>query len=215
VTAAHEQLLTGRRLVLELARLGVGQWTPDAVRQWIREEPPCPIAQAANRGQPHRYLLADVLAWLLARARSGKSKGYAGEAEHAQALEAALTRCTTGAAPLPSPPAAPAAAGSPAKPDAFKDPRNWKAHEEARLTKLKADEMEGKLVPVEDLQRALDAQAQAFAGALEALEARLQLILYDDREKRAVMLREQFSATRDTLVLAADLSRLGGEGAAQ
>lgn len=204
-----EQLLTGRRLVLELARLGVGQWTPDAVRQWIREEPPCPIAQQAGRGQPHRYALAAVLAWLLARARSEKAKGFAGEAEQTQALEAALARCSSPSTP-PAPVAPPV---SPAKPDPFKDPRNWKAHEEARLAKLKADEMEGMLIPAEDLQRALDAQAQAFAGALDALEARLALVLDDDRAKRAEQLREQFSGTRNTLVLAADLSALGGEGA--
>lgn len=206
-----EQLLTGRRLVLELARLGVGQWTPDAVRQWIREEPPCPIAQQAARGQPHRYALADVLAWLLARARSEKAKGFAGEAEQTQALESALAKCT--AAPTPAAPAPAAPPVSPAKPDPFKDPRNWKAHEEARLAKLKADELEGQLVPVEDLQRALDAQAQAFAGALDALEARLALVLDDNRDKRAAQLREQFAGTRNTLVLAADLSALGGEGA--
>ncbi|WP_293373592.1 hypothetical protein [Nevskia sp.] len=69
-------LLSGRQLVEELARLGLGTWTPDAVRQWIREEPPCPIAEAADQGKPHRYRLVDVLAWLQARAERERSKGF-------------------------------------------------------------------------------------------------------------------------------------------
>jgi hypothetical protein len=214
-----EQLLTGKRLVMELARLGVGHWSPDAVRQWIREEPPCPVAQAAGRGQPHRYLLADVLAWLLTRARAEKGKGHAGDAERAQLIEAALSHCAGSPAPAAEvSPAKPTAA--PAAPDqevpTFRDPRNRKAYEEARLLKLKADELEGKLIPVDDLQRSLDAQAQAFAGALEALEARLAIVLdgVDTRQRRSQLLREQFSSVRDTLIFAADLAPARGEGVA-
>ena len=69
-------LLTGRQLVARLTELDVGTWTPDAVRQWIREEPPLPIASPAQQGQPHRYRLADALAWLAERAQRERSKGY-------------------------------------------------------------------------------------------------------------------------------------------
>lgn len=70
------ELLTGRQLVAQLAALDVGTWTPDAVRQWIREEPALPIASPAQQGQPHRYRLDDALAWLEARAQRERAKGY-------------------------------------------------------------------------------------------------------------------------------------------
>lgn len=63
------ELLTGSQLVAVLAQLGIGQWTPDAVRQWVKDDPACPIAERSPApGAPHRYRLADVLEWLRDRA---------------------------------------------------------------------------------------------------------------------------------------------------
>lgn len=88
------QLLTARQLVGELGRLGAGHWTPDAVRQWIREELPCPIAAPGALGQPHRYSLVSVLDWLLARQQRERAKGYtrADGVDAAQQLTQALRR---------------------------------------------------------------------------------------------------------------------------
>lgn len=74
------ELLTGRALVGQLKALGVGDWTPDAVRQWIREEPPCPVAAPAQQGSPHRYALEPVLRWLKARAEKERGKGFTSQA---------------------------------------------------------------------------------------------------------------------------------------
>lgn len=118
-------LLSGRQLVEELARLGLGTWTPDAVRQWIREEPPCPIAEAADQGKPHRYRLVDVLAWLQARADRERAKGFtsAASAQMVDRIALVLRNVVSGTAapasapaeprhqlPLDAPPAAPATA---------------------------------------------------------------------------------------------------------
>jgi hypothetical protein len=85
-------MLTARQLVAELSRLGAGHWTPDAVRQWLREELPCPVAAHGVLGQPHRYDLVEVLVWLIARAKRERVKGHTrGDgADPAQQLERAL-----------------------------------------------------------------------------------------------------------------------------
>ncbi len=59
-------LLTGRQLVAELSRLGVGDWRAEAVRQWIRQPNPCPIKTHSDlsNGEGHLYDLAAVLDWL-------------------------------------------------------------------------------------------------------------------------------------------------------
>ncbi|MCX7062830.1 MAG: hypothetical protein NTZ11_18330 [Gammaproteobacteria bacterium] len=95
-------LLSGRQLVEELARLGLGTWTPDAVRQWIREEPPCPIAEAADQGKPHRYRLVDVLAWLQARAERERNKGFTSAAAQQMVDRIALVlRNVVSGVPMP------------------------------------------------------------------------------------------------------------------
>lgn len=100
-------LLSGRQLVEELARLGLGTWTPEAVRQWIREEPPCPIAEAADQGKPHRYRLVDVLAWLQARADRERAKGFtsAASAQMVDRIALVLRNVVSGPAPTPAAPA--------------------------------------------------------------------------------------------------------------
>lgn len=61
-------LLTARELVAALRRYRVGAWTTDAVRQWIRQSPPCPIAARAERdGSSHLFELRAVLVWLAER----------------------------------------------------------------------------------------------------------------------------------------------------
>lgn len=100
-------LLSGRQLVEELARLGLGTWTPDAVRQWIREEPPCPIAEAADQGKPHRYRLVDVLAWLQVRADRERAKGFtsAASAQMVDRIALVLRNVLSGRASTPAAPA--------------------------------------------------------------------------------------------------------------
>lgn len=72
-----DPLINARELVARLVELGVGQWSAAAVRQWIREEPPCPVAApSGGNGQPNRYRLRPVLAWLKARAERERAKGF-------------------------------------------------------------------------------------------------------------------------------------------
>ena len=205
--------LTGRQLVGELQRLGLGTWTPDAVRQWIREEPPCPIAEPADQGKPHRYALLDVLHWLQARTARDRNRGYttAGAEQLVERLQrviaafvtsgsapqAAGLTATLPATPTPVPSAELFAPGepaptplSPAKPaaplEAFdfggaseleavlevvrtNRPQAWKAVEEALNQRRKRLEAEGKLVPIDDVQRTVDTQALAMRSVAQAL----------------------------------------------
>lgn len=144
-------LLTGRALVGRLAELGVGTWTADAVRQWIREEPPLPIASPAQQGQPHRYRLEDALAWLQARAQRERAKGYtsADGTRLTARIEAAMLRLSGGGgeagavdppvdvAPPPSrePQQLTLGAVAPAKPAAAPPPQ-FSEEELAQLTDL-------------------------------------------------------------------------------
>jgi hypothetical protein len=94
-----DALLTGRELVEALAALDVGIWTPASVRQWIREEPPCPIAAPAQQGAPHRYRLDQVLPWLRDRTQRERVKGFtaADGGSFLARLEAAMVRASAGA----------------------------------------------------------------------------------------------------------------------
>lgn len=77
MSEAIDPLISGRELVARLVELGVGRWSAEAVRQWIREEPPCPVAApSGGNGQPNRYRLRPVLAWLKARAERERAKGF-------------------------------------------------------------------------------------------------------------------------------------------
>lgn len=191
-------LVSGRQLVEELSRLGLGTWTPDAVRQWIREEPPCPIAEAADQGKPHRYRLVDVLAWLQARAERERSKGYTGAAQtqFVDRIALVLRQFVSGGAPVPvAEPrvqldlAPPVEALAPARTGNFtvdeiedatdldlvmkvlqgRDPQAWKRVEEALSARRKRLEADGLLIPVEDLQQTLDVQAVGTRNAAQAL----------------------------------------------
>lgn len=89
-----DPLISGRELVARLAELGVGRWTPDAVRQWIREDVPCPVAEpSGGSGRPNRYRLRPVLAWLKARAERERAKGFtrADGLDQAKLVDLALT----------------------------------------------------------------------------------------------------------------------------
>jgi phage terminase Nu1 subunit (DNA packaging protein) len=145
-----ERLFTGRELVGELQRLGIGTWTPDAVRQWIREEPALPIAQPGQQGQSHRYRITDAIAWLRARGERERAKGWTAP-EPAASDAFPVTPLDQGGKNGGGTPAAPNQSN---ERSAFSDPRNEKAYHEARLAKLKADELEGKLLPAEDVERA-------------------------------------------------------------
>lgn len=207
--AAEEPLLNARELVSELGRLGAGHWTPDAVRQWTREEPACPIARAGVNGQPHKYRILAVLDWLLARARKERSKGHsrADGAEAAAVIEEARRKARGELAPHFAASGAPAPGGEGAgaslaledrdvqslaralgvtprklaqalaalelNVNRFRDPRSWKAHEEARLARMKADDMEGRLVPAPEVESMLEEIVLAVRAALQALPSQL------------------------------------------
>ena len=195
--------LTGRQLVGELSRLGLGTWTADAVRQWIRETPPCPIGETADQGKPHRYHLLDVLRWLQERAQREKAKGYttAANLQLVDRLEIVLRQFVTGTVPPEkiasiSPGQGEAATAQiefvpAAHPKAAdfdvvdieqatdlelvlqvikgRSPQTWKQIEEALNQRRKRLEGDGKLVPVEDLERTAAMQAVATRTALLAL----------------------------------------------
>jgi hypothetical protein len=241
-------LLTGRQLVKALERLGLGERTPDAVRQWIREEPPCPIAEhATSMGKGHRYLVMDVLDWLLVRAQAERGKTYT-SADGRTAIDmvsgarllAAQLRAQVGgdslapsmppaaaAAPLPILPPAPSlpltlgaeAPGiSQAKSDPLesghRDPRHVLAAEQAKLTRLKVERELGKVIPVEDLERALEAQASTFRTAVDIARAQIKIALADcgrDDERQAVVDR-QFDEMLSQLAEAKDLPAVDALG---
>lgn len=194
-------LLSGRQLVEELARLGLGTWTPDAVRQWIREEPPCPVSERADRGKPNRFRMLDVLTWLLERERRAKARGYttAGGSQLVDRLELVLRHFVNGTVPVSEAPMPAAPALPPSDlPDGLElppakaavpgtdwehlndleavlavlrgqQPQNWKAVEEALNQRRRRLQAEGLLVPVEEVEQILSAQALAVRSALQAM----------------------------------------------
>lgn len=188
------ELLTAKQLVAELERRGIGTWTPAVVRRWIHEEPPCPIGKRGRKGQSHLYDADQVMAWL--RARDER----AGIARDEQA----------GAEPVPQPAAAPAEDGgivAKAQERAGdneiirqlllvlqgRDPRNWKAAEEAQLTRLKRLSMEGELVNVAELEHCLQVQGRVFITGASELRNQLKMALAsveDPGERVAVIDRE-------------------------
>lgn len=178
---AEERLFVARDLVSELDRLGVGAWSPDAVRQWIREEPACPIAERGRRGQSHQYRLADVLVWLRERdARAARRQGSAEtrpdpaapaplEVEKplsADEVAAQARSQTTGDMELVS---------KMLQILEGRDPRNWKAAEEAMMTRLKRQQMQREVVPFAEMELALIAQQSAFLSAIQQLRSQLKL----------------------------------------
>ncbi len=190
-------LLTGRQLIAEMSRLGLKAWDSSAPRRWISEDPPCPIAEHADRGQPHRYRLLDVLQWLLERERRAKAKGYTSGSGAALAdrIETALRHFVAGT--VPSAGGAPEMVAAetlpleqlvqsvePQEPIPFeqltdvegllevikgRNPSLWNAAEEALRKRRLRLEAEGKLVPVEEVEEMLSTQALAMRSACQAL----------------------------------------------
>lgn len=216
---SRESLLTGRELVATLAEAGLGSWSPDAVRQWIREEPACPIAQAADQGKPHRYRLVDVLTWLRARAQAERAKGFtsrSGEDVPAK-IEAVLARLQATSSTdfkltqqegekigASTPP--PSGAGAQAEPtmasevshakqqtewlnltdaDALievlrnRDPRTWKAAEEAMAARRERLLEDKKLIAVEELDEALQIQTDHLVTNIQNARLALKSALRD------------------------------------
>ena len=248
-------LLTGKALVDALAGLGLGPWTPAAVRQWIREEPPCPVAAPAQQGAPHRYRAADVLAWLRARAQRERAKGYtsADGKTLLDRIDAAQRRASAGAGEAAAEPVAqdvPVAplaaqaelpivarpAASPSQHGEFseeeianlndlelmrqilrgRDPRNWESAERALRLHRENRVEEGRVVPVEDLERTLSTMALAMRNACEAMVVPTAQRIPDasNFDVRCELLRRAFDelllqlSTRDTEELAAAGSKL-------
>lgn len=203
-------LVTARRLVVILRDRGIGDWDPAMVRRWIDEEPPCPVKRG-RPGQSHKYDPEAVIAWLEDRDwRQGieYSEEAASVAANYQADEtqAGTEPVPAAAAPQPvvEPAAAPGGAGTaPSLADiqtrdpaqntdeinrllevlAGRDPRNWKASEEALTTRYKRLEMMGYLVNVNELQQVLDAQLNIFLSGIQSLRGQLQMALADDLER--------------------------------
>lgn len=166
------ELVKARRLVVELASLGLGDFDASTVRRWIQEEPPCPIADRGRKGQSHRYRVADVVAWL--RDREIRRNGLA-------AAEPETPR-------RPPAGAIPSVSGSLAQMQESeseavqrlleilegRDPRNWKAAEEALTTRLKRLELQGDLVRSDELRRCLQAQQAVFRSTLQMLRSQIK-----------------------------------------
>lgn len=69
-------LVTTAELCDMLAADGVGDITPEVVRQWLRDPMPPPVAAPGRQGQSHRWDYDDVLEWLAARANRPRAKGW-------------------------------------------------------------------------------------------------------------------------------------------
>lgn len=184
--------LTARELVHELSRRGWGEYTPDAVRQWVRQEPPLPIAKPGKRGQAHRFDPDVVADWLRQRDQSEKAKGWtpppAAEGGSWPPAESA-GRTAPGAAPAEL-----------ADVPQFRDPRNFKAYHDGRLAQLRADELERRLIPAEEIEAAMRQLVFSVRSALLAMPAKLatELASCDDYQARRDLLqREVDSVLRD------------------
>ncbi|HEU4589362.1 MAG TPA: hypothetical protein VFS13_00525 [Steroidobacteraceae bacterium] len=211
-----DAIVTGRDLVSRLGQLGVGRWGADAVRQWIREEPPCPVAEHAEQGKPHRYRTREVLTWLRDRAQRERAKGFtrggADGVDLVDRIDAALAGTAlldrSAAAALSdmrgnfAPSVAPAQGAGGTSTDRAKapreqidwlqlsdseallqvlqgrDPRNWKAAEEAMTTRRERLEAERLLIPVAELEAALDVHTEhtrkGIAGATQSMKLALR-----------------------------------------
>lgn len=226
-----DALLTGRQLVTALREAAVGTWSADAVRQWIREEPPCPVAEHADQGKPHRYRLRPVLEWLRARALGERAKGFTrGDgADLVDRIDSALRGVPAPAlsdsarrvSPVekfnantsPSPGAGAAAGDEPAAVSQAKatpqqvdwlslstedallqvlqarDPRNWKAAEEAMVIRRERLEAERRLIPVAELNDALDINTEHtrrnIAAAGPTIKLALREFIKPDRQHAA------------------------------
>jgi hypothetical protein len=216
------ELLTGRQLVGALAAERVGTWSADAVRQWIREDSPCPVAEHADQGKPHRYELAAVLAWLRVRAQAERAKGFTrGDGDDlVERIDAALLRLQTGfssdfsfaadgkSEKINANTAAPSGTGAQAQDPLFsappvsqakqqtewaalsdvnalmevlrgRDPRNWKAAEEALAIRRERLQDEGLLIPVADLDQALATQSEHLLAAIHSGRGAIKSALRD------------------------------------
>lgn len=217
-----DALVTGRELVNRLGQLGVGRWGAEAVRQWIREEPACPVAEHAEQGKPHRYRAREVLNWLRDRAMRERAKGFtrggADGTDLVDRIDAALAglpvlASTESAAASDqagifaantSPPLG-AGGGSEGggtsvshakapreQTDWLKiseveallqvlqgrDPRNWKAAEEAMNARRERLEAERLLIPLAELETALELHTEhtrkGIAGGTQAMKLALR-----------------------------------------
>ena len=206
------QIMPARELVAAMADLQIGTWSKDAPRQWIREEPPCPIAEAADQGKPHRYRLEDVLTWLRNRALRERAKGFTrgdGNSLVDRIDRALAERPERGSATETAPQAgyeakksaantsAPAGGGAASAKEPQqdwtllgdveallevlrgRDPRNWKAAEEALEVRRKRRVEEGKLMPVGEFESALHDQITVTLAAINAMPQALKLALRD------------------------------------
>lgn len=226
----REQLYTGKQLVERLAELGVGRWSAAAVRRWIHEEVPCPIAERGLNGQGHRYRLRDVVQWLMDRAERAGDRLEAGDAVLDMLSQASHLAQREGQPATPARatsddlPVAPAgegrsqlrdrvsaakAAGHP-DPDLLdvmleviggRDPKNWKATEEALSLRTKRLREAGHLIPDTELQRCMETQQSLFLGALAGLRAQLKAAMTgasNDAERARIVDRE-FDAALERL----------------
>lgn len=68
-----------------------------------------------------------------------------------------------------------------------RDPRLEKAFQEARLARLRADELERRLVPAAEVEQAMGAVVDAARTALESLPARLTRLLHGDTKVHSII----------------------------
>ena len=190
-------LLTGRELVEELARLGVGSWTPDAVRQWLRQG--CPCAEPADQGKPHRYRVADVLTWRRQQAQAERAKGFtrADNSDLVARIDAALSGSAPASLNAPAPVqtpifgaldcAAPGAGAAPAVAPAPVSPAK------GAITGEEAEE----LPTVEILLEVIKGRdARAWKAAEEALVIRQKRLV----ELRRLIVAEEFERAVEAML---------------
>ena len=160
-----------------LSTLRVCDVQPDTVHNWQRSEPPVPIHKAGGRGQAHTYRVADVIAWYRAREGREAEKGWTPPAGHGAPARAAEL---TGADDLPTD----------ARPGSVRvDPKTEKLREEAAIARIKRQQLEGRLVPLEEVEPAYQSrvsQAKACASGWPAKLARMLEGVGDFDERRAI-----------------------------
>ncbi|MDA3920520.1 MAG: hypothetical protein PF501_07555 [Salinisphaera sp.] len=185
------ELVKGRELVAELSRRGIGDWEASVVRRWIEEEPACPIAQRGRPGQSHRYDVDAVVDWLADRDQraglngSGAPADAAGERLAQQAV-AVARQYPSQADELSELDVLTQAAEQAAYSETVslmlrvlqgRDPRTWKAAEDALMTRLKRQELERQLIPADEIAPAWQRVVVGLRSALLALPHRIDQLL--------------------------------------
>ena len=130
--------VTAAEVVERLRADGRGEWQPGTLREWMREDPPCPVLSRGKPGREHLFSYPDVIDWLDARER---------ERRHSPSDLARL--------------------------------------EQARLTRIRADQLAGELIPVTEVELVLAQLVTAARTTISGWPARVALDLAISPEVQA------------------------------